>query len=103
MWAVCPSWEEGLPYKCLLQVSTPPVSSLKRNLLIHHCIIEVNMVTVVRLPNSAVPAVRRIAKEVVVDKQSELAKHVILKTIKKVNTDMIKFAGAPHVASLLML
>lgn len=103
MWAVCPSWEERLPYKRLLQVSTPPASSLKRNLLINHCIIKVNMVTVVRLPNSAVPAVRRIAKEVVVDKQSELAKYMILKPIKGGKTNVAEFAGAPHVPRLLML
>lgn len=60
------------------------------------------MVTVVRLPNSAVLAVRRIAKEVVVDKQSELAK-CILKPTKKGQTNVVKFAGAPHVPSLLML
>lgn len=77
MWAVCPGWEERLPYKRLLQVCTSHASSLKRNLLIDHCIIKVNMVIAVRLPNFAVPAVRKIAKEVVVDKQSKLAEYVI--------------------------
>lgn len=77
MWTVCPSWEGRLPYKRLLQVSTPPASILKRNLLINLCATTVNMVTVVRRPNSAVPAVRRIAREMVVEKQSELAKFIL--------------------------
>lgn len=77
MWTVCPSWEERLPFKRLLQVSTPPASVLKRNLLINLCTTKVNMVTVVRRPNFAVLAVRRIAREVVVDKQSELAKYIL--------------------------
>lgn len=74
MWTVCPSWKERLPFKRLLQVSTPSASILKRNLLINLCTTKVNMVTVVRRLNFAELAVRRIAREVVVDKQSELAK-----------------------------
>lgn len=57
----------------------------------------------VRLPNSVVPTVRRIAKEVVVDKQSELAKPIVGIPFEKGNTDIIVFSGAPHVPSPLML